>query len=192
MKKTILLIISFVLIKSLFAELRFYREDINFTLTDSTFTVDGLYFLRNDSDKDLKQALIYPFPQDSLYGLVDTIFCENMSRPDSAGVVRWNQRNATLQTSIPAHDSTVIRIYYSHTLLGGKAEYILETTSAWGKGFEQAYYDLTFPKTITIDSLSYMPDELEETETHYKLIWNKKDFMPLKNFVVEFDVKRSP
>jgi hypothetical protein len=87
---------------------------------------------------------------------------------------------------IPARDTTVARIGYQQKLMGGKAEYILETTSLWGRGFEQAYYDLTFPKTITVDSLSYLPDELEETETSYKLIWIKKDFLPLKNFIVEF------
>ncbi len=87
---------------------------------------------------------------------------------------------------IPAQDTTVAHIGYQQKLIGGKAEYILETTSFWGRGFEQAYYDLTFPKTITIDSLSYLPDDLEETETSYKLIWKKKDFLPFKNFIVEF------
>jgi len=192
MKKTILISILLTITISLFCELRFYREDLHFTLTDSTFTVDGNYFLKNDSEKELKQFLFYPFPQDSLYGLVDTVFCENVSRPDSARVVRWNQNGASLQITIPARDTTVMRVGYTHKLFGGKAEYILETTSSWGKGFEQAYYDLTFPKTIIIDSLSFMPYELEETETHYKLIWIKKDFMPMKNFVVEFDIKRSP
>lgn len=171
----------------LVAELRFYREDLHFTLSDSIFSVDGLYFLRNDSEKELKQFLFYPFPQDSLYGLVDTVFCQNASRLDSARVVRWNQKGASLQITIPAQDTTVMRIYYNHKLKGGKAEYILETTAAWGKGFEQAYYYLTFPKYIKIKSLSYIPDELEETDTHYTLIWMKKDFLPLKNFVVEFE-----
>jgi hypothetical protein len=87
---------------------------------------------------------------------------------------------------IPAQDTTIARIVYEQKLNGNKAEYILETTIFWEKGFEQAYYDLTFPKTITIDSLSYLPDELVETETFYKLIWKKKDFLPLKNFIVKF------
>ena len=187
MKKNILISIIIAVTISLFCELRFYREDLHFKLIDSTFTVDGNYFLRNDSEKELKQFLFYPFPEDSLYGLVDTVFCENVSREDSAEVVRWNQNGASLQITIPAQDTTILRIGYIHKLKGGKAEYILETTAAWGKGFEQAYYDLTFPKTIVIDSLSYMPDELEETETHYKLIWIKKDFLPMKNFVVEFE-----
>jgi hypothetical protein len=187
MNKIIIILIIGCFALQLNAELRFYREDLHFTLTDSTFSVDGLYFLRNDSAKELKQFLFYPFPQDSLYGLVDTVFCENASRPDSARVVRWNQNGASLQITIPAQDTTVMRIGYTHNMNNGKAEYILETTAAWGKGFEQAYYDLTFPKTIKIQSLSYMPDDLEETDTHYKLIWIKKNFMPLKNFVVEFE-----
>lgn len=191
MKKLIIFLIVITSLK-LSAELRFYREDLHFTLSDSAFFVDGLYFLRNDSEKDLTQMLFYPFPQDSLYGLVDTIFCENVSRPDSAKVLRWNQKGASLQVTIPAQDTTVMRVYYNHNLKGGKAEYILETTAAWGKGFEQAYYDLSFPKYIKIKAITYQPDDLSETDTHYKLIWLKKNFLPLKNFVVEFAVQRSP
>ncbi len=169
------------------AELRFYREDLHFTLSDSVFAVDGFYFLRNESEKDLKQVLYYPFPQDSLLGMVEEIFCVNISRADSSKTLRWDQKGASLQLTIPARDTTVLRIEYSQKLKVGKAEYILETTAAWGKGFEQAYYDLTFPKSIKIISLSYIPDDLEETETHYKLIWRKKDFLPMENFVVEFE-----
>ncbi|MCF7793151.1 MAG: hypothetical protein K9N09_11365 [Candidatus Cloacimonetes bacterium] len=186
MKKLCLFTLIFLIV-TLKAELRFYREDLHFTLSESTFTVDGLYFFRNESEKDLKQLLFYPFPQDSLYGKVDTIFCKNTSRSDSAKVLRWNQMGASLQISIPAGDTTVIRIFYNHKLKGGKAEYILETTAAWGKGFEQAYYDLILPKTITLKTISYIPDDLIETDTHYKLIWRKKDFLPLKNFIIEFE-----
>jgi hypothetical protein len=101
-------------------------------------------------------------------------------------VIQWDQKGAHLLVIIPTQDTTVAHIGYQQKLLGRKAEYILETTSFWGRGFEQAYYDLTFPKTITIDSLSYLPDELEETDSFYKLIWMMKDFLPLKNFIVEF------
>ncbi|HPR17345.1 MAG TPA: hypothetical protein PLD62_03785 [Candidatus Cloacimonadota bacterium] len=190
--RNLILVLLISISLSLGAELRFYREDLHFTLSDSTFTVDGWYFLRNNSDKELKQFLFYPFPQDSLYGLVDTIFCENVSRPDSAKVLKWNQNGARLQITIPAQDTTVMRIYYNHNLKGGKAEYILETTAAWGKGFEQAYYDLTFDKSIRIKTISYIPDDLEEIQTQYKLIWRKQDFLPMENFVVEFEVERSP
>ena len=186
MKRSVLILICILLSFQLYGELRFYREDLHFTLTDSTFSIDGLYFLRNSSGQIYYQRLFYPFPQDSLYGKVDTVFCENISRSDSSRVIQWDQKGAHLLVIIPTQDTTVARIGYQQKLMGGKAEYILETTSFWGRGFEQAYYDLTFPKTITIDSLSYLPDELEETETFYKLIWIKKDFLPLKNFIVEF------
>ena len=186
MKKSVLILVCILFSFQLWAELRFYREDLHFTLTDSCFSVDGLYFLRNSSAQTYFRRLFYPFPQDSLYGDVDSVFCESISRPNSSRVIQWNQRGAHLLVIIPAQDTTVARIGYKQNLKDGKAEYILETTSFWGRGFEQAYYDLTFPKSITIDSLSYLPDDLEETETTYKLIWMKKDFLPLKNFIVEF------
>ncbi len=186
MKRSLLILICILLSFQLCGELRFYREDLHFTLTDSIFSVDGLYFLRNTSEQTYYQRLFYPFPQDSLYGDVDSVFCESISRSDSSRVIHWDQNGAHLLVIIPAGDTTVAHIGYKQKLFGGKAEYILETTSFWGRGFEQAYYDLTFPKTITIDSLSYLPDDLEEIETSYKLIWMKKDFLPLKNFIVEF------
>lgn len=178
-----------LLANSMTAELRFYREDLHFTLTESRFVIDGNYFFRNKTDKDLNQILYYPFPQDSLYGVVDTIFCENISRSDSAKVLGWNQKGASLQIAVPTQDTTVIYIHYEQLLKSGKAEYILSTTSTWGKGFEQASYDLIFPKYITIKSISYHPDELIETETDYKLIWQKENFLPIENFIVEFEKK---
>jgi hypothetical protein len=168
------------------AQLRFYREDLHFSLTDSTFRVDGSYFLRNESEQPMQQILYYPFPQDSLYGVIDTVGCRNLSRPDSARVLQCNTDGATLQVTIPAQDTTELRIWYTHRIKGGKAEYILTSTASWGRGFEQASYDLTFDKSIKIVSISYIPDDLEETETAYRLIWLKKDFMPMENFVVEF------
>lgn len=186
MKRSVLILICLLSTFQLFGELRFYREDLHFTLTDSIFFVDGLYFLRNSSEQIYYQRLFYPFPQDSLYGKVDTVFCENISRSDSSRVMQWDQNGAHLLVIIPAQDTTIARICYEQKLMGNEAEYILETTVLWGRGFEQAYYYLTFPKTITIDSLSYLPDELEETKEFYKLIWEKKDFLPLKNFIVKF------
>ena len=186
MKRSVLILICIILPFLLIGELRFYKEDLHFTLTDSTFSVDGLYFLHNSSEQTYHQRLFYPFPQDSLYGKVNNVFCESISRSDSSSVIHWNQNGAHLMVIIPAQDTTIARIVYEQKLNGNKAEYILETTIFWEKGFEQAYYDLPFPKTITIDSLSYLPDELVETETFYKLIWKKKDFLPLKNFIVKF------
>ena len=186
MKRYVLIITYIILPFLLSGELRFYREDLHFTLTDSTFSVDGLYFLRNLSEQTYHQRLFYPFPQDNLYGEVIDVSCESISRSDSSKVIQWDKNGAHLLVIIPAQDTSIVRICYKQKLMGNKAEYILETTVFWEKGFEQAYYDLTFPKTITIDSLSYLPDELEETETSYKLIWEKKNFLPIKNFIVKF------
>ena len=188
--KPLIVIVLLALMLSAAAELRFYREDLHFSLTDSSFTVDGSYFLRNEFYKPLRQILYYPFPQDSLYGMIDTVGCQNLSRPDSARVLQFDNVGAMLQVTIPAQDTTELRIWYNHRLRGGKAEYILESTASWGRGFERASYDLTFEKSIRIISLSYIPDDLEETETSYKLIWRKKDFLPLENFIVEYEVEQ--
>lgn len=191
MKKFALFIIFLFLSYKAFGELRFYREDLHFNLSDSTFTVNGLYYLRNTSSDIYHQRLFYPFPQDSLYGNVDKVICKNTTRLDSTRILKWDQRGAHLLVIIPAQDSTIVRIGYEQRIMGGTAEYILTTTNYWGRGFQQANYQLTLPKYLSLDSLSYIPDKLQETETTYKLIWQLSNFLPQKNFIIKFSKSNS-
>jgi len=77
--KQIIIFILLFSIKFVQAQnLQFYQEDLNFKIEDNYFYVDGLYYFRNTSSKEINRRLFYPFPQDETYGEVDSIFVINL------------------------------------------------------------------------------------------------------------------
>lgn len=186
MKKQILVI--FILIGSALlwsGDLQFFREDLRFTLTDSSFSVDGDYYFRNNSNKDLERILFYPFPQDSLYGEASEAFAFSQDSLDV--LTKISAEGSFFKVSLAGGEETYVRVGYTHQLLADKAEYILLTTRNWGVPFEVVNYSLQFPKELKIIDFSLLPDDLTEDDNNYYLSWYKEDFMPETNFIVKFN-----
>ena len=58
-------------------EISFYKENITMKIDENTFYVTGIYYLKsNTSDKG---TLLYPFPEDTKYGSVDSIYLYNIT-----------------------------------------------------------------------------------------------------------------
>jgi hypothetical protein len=186
---SILLIYSSLLIVhcSLFSQdLEFYKEELKFTLTKDYFSVDGIYYLSNPTNKLIDRMLFYPFPVDSAYGDVDSVFIVKLDNTP-AQVKYSNNTNKSLyfNVSIPAYDFTKYRIHYRQKVLKNKAEYILVTTNYWGRPLETVNYTLS-AYNLKISSFSYQPDSsrfLDNSQTYY---WSKKNFMPRKNFIISW------
>ena len=169
--------------------MEFFREDLNFEVKEDYFYVDGLYYFRNTSDKELKQRLIYPFPQDSAYGKVDSLFIISVIDSTITTNMQYGDKGASFTIQVEPDSTAVYRIGYQQELKGEKAEYILTTTQTWGRPFEQVNYQLVFPKELILDSLSYMPDSLKDIGNKYIFYWYKEDFMPDRNFKIHFSNK---
>jgi len=58
----------------LWAQIDFFKEDLQFELNENFFTVTGDYYFRNTSDHDIKATLFYP---------------GNIILPDPAGQHTW-------------------------------------------------------------------------------------------------------
>lgn len=186
MKKQVLVISLLIVSAFLWSgDLQFFREDLRFTLTDSTFSVDGDYYFRNNSQRDLERILFYPFPQDSLYGEVSESFAFSQDSLDVLSKI--SAEGSFFKVKIPADEETYIRVGYTHQLLADQAEYILLTTRNWGIPFEVVNYSLEFSKELVIIEFSLLPDELTEDDNRYYLSWYKEDFMPKTNFIVKFN-----
>jgi len=183
-----ILLFSFQLIQA--KDLQFYQEDLNFMIEENYFYVDGLYYFRNTSNKELKQRLIYPFPQDSAYGKVDSLFVVNIIDSTITTNIQKRKNGTSFTIQIDPDSTAVYRIGYRQELKDKKAEYILTTTQTWGRPFEQVNYTLTFPKELSLDSLSYMPDSLREESNRYIFFWYKENFMPDRNFEIHFSKKK--
>ena len=134
----------------------------------------------------MSRSLFYPFPQDSAYGKVDSIFVINMQDPLLETNLKTNSKGSSFTIHINPDSTAIYRISYRQELKESKAEYILTTTQTWGIPFEQVNYKLEFPKEFSLDSITYMPDSLREESDRYIFFWHKKHFMPNKNFIIDF------
>ena len=172
-------------------DLQFFREDLSFEIKEDHFYVNGLYYFRNTSNKELKQRLIYPFPQNSAYGKVDSLFVINVIDSTITTNIQKRENCTSFTIQIDTDSTAIYRIGYRQKLKGKKAEYILTTTQTWSRPFEQVNYTLTFPKELFLDSLSYMPDSLREESNKYIFFWYKENFMPDRNFKIHFSKKEN-
>ena len=164
----------------------FFREDLNFKLEEDRFYVDGLYYFQNVTDDPIHRTLFYPFPIDSIYGKIDSVFVVNPFKTDENTDLKLRENGASFSINIDPDSSVVYRIGYQQELKENQAEYILTTTQSWGKPFKEVNYSLNFPKYLELDSLSYMPDSLQEKNHRYILFWHKENFMPDRNFFIRF------
>ncbi len=181
-----ILLFSFKFVQA--QDLQFYQEDLDLKLEENYFYVDGLYYFRNTSSKEMNRRLFYPFPQDIFYGKVDSIFVINTQDTLQETNLQNNLKGSSLTIHIDPDTTAIYRIGYRQELKETKAEYILTTTQTWGIPFEQVNYTLEFPKEFMLDSISYMPDSLREESDKYFFFWHKENFMPETNF--EFNYKK--
>ena len=179
-----ILLLSFQLIQA--HNIQFYQEDIDFKIEENYFYVDGLYYFRNLSNKEINRRLFYPFPQDKVYGKVNSVFVINLQDSLMEVNLQNNLKGSSFTIHIEPDTTAIYRIGYRQELKETKAEYILTTTQTWGIPFEQVNYTLEFPKEFSLDSISYMPDSLREESDKYILFWHKENFMPDKNFEINY------
>jgi hypothetical protein len=186
--KYILFIVLFLVSSLSFSQnLQFFKEKLNFNITKTDFTVDGLYYFRNTTTDTIKQYLSYPFSQIS--GLEDVISVEaNSVYPEmkAPALVNFDQKAARFRLKVLPFDTAVVRISYVQSIPNNKAEYILTSTKAWDKPLEKAYFTLKLPINHKVDSLSYDADSLLIRDGYLLYKFYFKDFMPKRNFYVSF------
>ncbi|MCK4358554.1 MAG: hypothetical protein KAW92_07390 [Candidatus Cloacimonetes bacterium] len=171
--------------------LEFIQEDISFAIQDSFFCVDGIYYICNVTDKPVKNILYYPFPVDSLYGIVDSVFIYNLTDTIPVEIIKRKENGFSFKISLEPFRVGKYKIFYRQKLNGNKAEYILTTTKYWGKPLQIANFKLHIPNHIKIDSLSFEPDSIYVNQDINKYFWQMIDFMPDKNFIIIFDRKNN-
>jgi len=188
MKIRSLLLLSVIILslQVLSQKISFYAEDLQFNLSEEIFEVDGLYYFRNLTEKEIKQVLLYPFPDVQKYGEVSYIRAHPENDTTSAVATR-SDKGSLLKLQIPPSGEVAYRIAYGQELKTSKARYIITTTQHWGVPFEFANYRLTFPETCQMDSVSIPPDSVSTGNGRVIYHWKRKNFMPNRDF--EFDFK---
>jgi len=188
--KILLLLISIFICSIVHAEIEFFKEDLQFELQDGYFIVAGNYYFRNTSNRDIQATLFYPIPRDSMLVNYDSVEVKDSSQDSDSLVTAIREKGFFFNVEIGANSTAKYTIRYRQKLLGNRAKYIFTTTKSWGKPLEKADFQLTFPKTLKIDSLSMLPDSLQEYEDTYTLFWTRENFMPQEDFVVHYHKKK--
>lgn len=190
MKYRLLLFFSAMILSlQVFAQkISFYAEDLQFNLSKDNFEVDGLYYFRNLTHREIKQILFYPFPDVQKYGEISYIRAHRENDTTSL-VATQSDKGSLLKLQIPPSGEVAYRIAYRQTLKNGSAKYIITTTRHWGKPFEFAKYRLTFPNTLKLDSVSILPDSVSTGKGKIYYHWERENFMPVTDFEFEFKTK---
>ncbi len=182
----LLLIVLYPFQVNISQNIQFYREDITFELSKEYFKVNGNYYFRNLNFDPVKTKLIYPFPTDSIYSCADSVFAlDVLIKKDK--LMKVTSKAAAIELTINPFDTTVLNIGYKQKLKSGRAEYILTTTKGWGKAFERAKYNLITDTSIVIRSFSYDPDTSFINDDKFSYRWEKRNFLPEKDFIILFD-----
>ncbi len=179
-------LIVFLLTESFFAQqITFEKEDLNFTVKDGYFYVGGSYFVGCNNTNG-KKILFYPFPIDSLYGLADSLIIMDMTHNKIIEPLRMTEKGALFDFLCDSLQITELHISYRQKLFSNQAEYILETTAAWGAPLKSAKYQFIIPDDLQIEFFSIKPDNHFEADNTIIYYWDKTNYMPDRNFVIRF------
>ena len=186
--KQLTLLIAFLLLfgnlKS--QQLTFYRESLNFELDSSHFYVSGMYFLRNNS-KPGKTKIYYPYIYST--DIIDTILVYNCNTMEYLDTFT-GKKGHWFDLEIPANDSVVLHIKYSHVHNDSSVTYILLSTQYWKKPFIQADYTLRVKSGIEIKNL-FLPVDTSWTEQSYQYYqWQRFNYMPKTDFIIDFNINQ--
>jgi len=166
----------------------FFKESLDFNLEENFFEVDGLYYFRNLTDREVKQMLFYPFPDVEKYG--EIAYIEITRENDTLSMLATQSHNGSMfKVTIPPYGEEAYRIRYGQKLVSNEAMYIITTTQEWDLPFEKAIYTFTFPKSFTINSITIPPDSIETSADKTVYYWEREDFMPDVDFIFKFTEK---
>lgn len=189
MRKVLLSVTLLLIFQNLFSQdFDFFKEEIVFEIDSVFFTVNGDYYFRNNTGKDVSPLISYPVRSNDSRPPFDTIMVYDQSDPSTPVRVKIIDTAALFTIHLPPHAEKMIKVVYRQRHDGSGARYILLTTKLWNKAFEDARYSLVVRKSIVIQEFSFAPDrsvDFGDTTIYY---WSRKNFMPEKDFEVRFKV----
>jgi len=177
MNKLILILFFVVPIKLLAQQnLKFIGERIDYIINSERFVINGIYYFANNSEKEIKQTILFPFAKNTdsivtkrVYNLT---YSERLSFQELENAIAF-------KIFVLPKDTVKVNIAYSQNTVKENI-YKLESTQTWGQALQKADYSLTFDTSVQIDSLSLKPD-IKDDNVYY---WKRQDFYPNENFKV--------
>jgi hypothetical protein len=175
-KLLVLLFLVYPLRVSAQTSIEFTGEDIDFEIDSGRFSVKGIYCFFNLTDNEIKQTILFPFPENSDSVVVKRIY--NLTYSES---IPYRCSKNALTFKFAAHPGDTVKINIAYSQNSAKENvYILKSAQTWGQALKWADFSLKVGKSVQIDSLSILPDSLKDN-VYY---WTRRDFFPEENFKV--------
>lgn len=165
-------------------DMSFYKENITMKIENGAFFVSGTYFIK--SDISTKGTLLYPFPVDSIYGKVDSVYIINLTTNKVIKPLKTEPGYIILKIDFDNYKNIELQIGYKQELKANQAEYILKTTIDWKKPLLHATYQLIVPINLHVTSFSIQPHDSITTPKEKVYYWSESDYMPQENMIFKF------
>jgi len=175
-----LILLAFIIMPLLLPaqnKINFINEKIDFSIDNKYFIVNGIYCFYNNSDKEIRQTILFPFSETADSLQIKRVY--NLTYLKNIFYKRLNNNSIIFKVVVLPKRTVDVNIAYSQKT-DKENTYILKSTQTWGKPLQKAEYSLSVDNSVVIDSLSVKPDSLSNS-IYY---WSKTNFYPNKDFTV--------
>jgi hypothetical protein len=167
--------------------LRFEKEKITITVSDSEVRLTGEYYFRNSSPDTDRSWIQYPFVVLPLQPFPDFIEVSDVTggRP-----ITHQIESDGIRFRIEANpfDLRVIKIVYRQPVRSKRFEYLLKTTASWGASLRLAEYRILLPLDCELKSCSFPFDTIKQKNGHVLYWMRRENFLPEENLVFHWKV----
>lgn len=169
--------------------IEFFQEEIILSVNNSEATINGIYYFRNNTDKDGEFPVLFPFHVDSLslfpHSIKPYIIDSNKVTELNFQLIR-DANSISIAIPLKSHSTTKWYLDYSQVIKAPKARYIVTSTNAWHKPLKEATYRFVVPADY--DGVSTWPS----ADTSYKdgantvFLSHRLDFLPQKDMEISW------
>ena len=165
----------------------FCKEEVTLEVGDGHACITGIYYFRNNTNRDLQMPVVFPFYIDSLTAFphhieaaVNSADCEAVPTFDRVP----DRDMVSLRIPVKADDITSWRLTYQQEIGAKRAVYILTSTAAWKKPLEEATYYFIAPDSFSDINTWPIPDTtyIEGPDRIFKSV--RYDFMPQRDMEI--------
>jgi hypothetical protein len=180
-------------------QVEFFKEDVTMTVTDSTSAVSGVYYFRNNTEKDKPYTVMFPFHVDGGTQFPYEIRAYTVNGGDTLDIdveVLDSLNAVRLGVPLKPKEVTVWHLDYIQRIGTDYARYILTTTSAWKKPLEEANFKFIIPTDFSIveiwpktQAVRRIIGKSEGEPARLELTSRQTDFMPNQDMRIVWDKK---
>ncbi len=171
-------------------QVEFFKEEITMTITDSTSSISGVYYFRNNTEKDKPYAVAFPFYVDGVSHYPHEIRAYAADGDDTLTIetkALEGQNAIRMRIPMKPRQVTVWYLNYTQRIESDYARYILTSTSAWGKPLEEATYRFIIPTDYRIIETWPSADKARRIEPNLEIWCEKINFMPDQDMRIFWD-----